>query len=173
MKVELKKITQENKSDFVALCNSVDRKYLSDRLPHPYTEKDADWWIDMLSKNDGKEGVWRAVYADGKLVGQVSVEKDQKYRGDAEIGYFLATDFWSKGIMTQAARLVCGLAFEQLDIIRITGLYCEPNAASGRVMEKAGFKREGKKLNGFVKGGVVYNLCVMGLLKEDFLRYNS
>ncbi len=40
MKVELKKITQENKADFVALCNSVDRKYLSDRLPHPYTEKD-------------------------------------------------------------------------------------------------------------------------------------
>ncbi len=39
MKVELKKITQENKADFVALCNSVDRKYLSDRLPHPYTEK--------------------------------------------------------------------------------------------------------------------------------------
>jgi hypothetical protein len=48
-----------------------------------------------------------------------------------------------------------------------------PTAFRIPTRKKAGFKREGKKLNGFVKDGAVYNLCVMGLLKEGFLRYNS
>ena len=61
MKIELKKYTDESKQDLINMCNAVDRKYLSDRLPHPYTEASADWWINMLKENDGKEGVWRGI----------------------------------------------------------------------------------------------------------------
>jgi len=53
-----------------------------------------------------------------------------------------------------------------LDIIRITGLYYEPNTGSRRVLEKAGFSYEGTMKNAVVKDSKVYNLCVMGLLKE-------
>ena len=35
----------------MALCNAVDRTFLSDRLPYPYTEADADWWLRMLAEN--------------------------------------------------------------------------------------------------------------------------
>lgn len=169
MKIELRKFTEKNKQDLIKLCNEIDRKYLSDRLPHPYTQESADWWLNMLSENDEKKGVWRAIYADDKLVGNISVEqKSDVYHKDGEIGYFLLTEYWSKGIMTEAAKQICALAFEKLDIIRITGLYYEPNVGSGRVMEKCGFKFEGKLRNGVVKGDDVYNLCIMGLLKEDF-----
>ncbi|WP_407436847.1 GNAT family N-acetyltransferase [Treponema sp.] len=169
MKIELRKFTEENKQDLIKLCNAIDRKYLSDRLPHPYTQESADWWLNMLSENDEKKGVWRAIYADDKLVGNISVEqKSDVYHKDGEIGYFLLTEYWSKGIMTEAAKQICALAFEKLDIIRITGLYYEPNVGSGRVMEKCEFKFEGKLRNGVVKGDDVYNLCIMGLLKEDF-----
>lgn len=30
------------------VCNAVDRKYLSDRLPYPYTDEAAKWWINLL-----------------------------------------------------------------------------------------------------------------------------
>ncbi|SKB72398.1 Protein N-acetyltransferase, RimJ/RimL family [Lachnospiraceae bacterium] len=170
MKIELKKPTMEDKDSIKAVCNAVDRTYLSERMPDPYTDESAEWWINMIAENDGKTGLWRLIMADGKHVGNISVELGQDvYRKDGEIGYLLLTEYWSKGIMTDAARQMVKLAFEKLDIIRITGLYYEPNLASGRVLEKIGFQNEGKKINGVVKGGKVYNLCITGLLKENFI----
>ena len=156
MKIELRIPTMEDKDGLKAVCNAVDRKYLSDRLP-----------INMVSENDGRTGVWRLIFVDGKLAGNISVEQGQGvYNKDSEIGYFLLTDYWSKGIMTQAVKEICRIAFEKLDIIRITGVYYEPNAASGRVLEKAGFEYEGTRKKGVAKGDRIYDLCMTGLLKE-------
>ena len=47
--------TPADKPALMALCNAVDRTFLSDRLPYPYTEADADWWLGMVAEN---EGVW-------------------------------------------------------------------------------------------------------------------
>ena len=167
MEIKLKKPTLEDKEGLKAVCNAVDRTYLSDRLPYPYTDESAEWWINMVRENDEKTGVWRVIYVDGKLVGNISVEQKQDvYHRDGEIGYLLLTDYWSKGIMTEAVRQICKIAFEHLDIIRITGVYYEPNVASGRVLEKAGFEYEGTRINGVSKGNQIYNLCMTGLLRE-------
>lgn len=171
MNVELRILSAGDREALKTVCNAVDRKYLAERMPYPYTDGDADWWIGMIAENEGKTGVWRGIFVDGRLVGNVSVElKSDVYRKDAEIGYLLLTEYWSKGIVTEAARQICRIAFEKLDIIRITGLYYEPNTASGRVLEKVGFEHEGIMKNAVVKGDEVYNLCVTGLLKERFVR---
>ena len=52
----------------------------------------------MVAENDGKEGVWRSIWADGELVGSISVERkagDDKVVG--EIGYMILTPFWAHG----------------------------------------------------------------------------
>ena len=67
--------TPADKPALMALCNAVDRTFLSDRLPYPYMETDADWWLGMVTENEGKEGVWRSIWADGDLVGSISVER--------------------------------------------------------------------------------------------------
>ena len=54
MKIELRIPTLEDKEGLKAVCNAVDRKYLSDRLPYPYTDESAEWWINMVAENDGK-----------------------------------------------------------------------------------------------------------------------
>ncbi len=167
MNIKLKIPTEEDKEGLKALCNAVDRRYLSDRLPYPYTDEDADWWIRMTAEKEGKSGIWRVIYVDGRLAGNISIEqKSDVYRKDAEIGYCLLTEYWSRGIATEAAKRICRIAFAELDIIRITGLYYEPNTGSRRVLEKAGFSYEGTMKNAVVKDSKVYNLCVMGLLKE-------
>lgn len=169
MKIELKIPTEDDKEGLKEVCNTVDRKYLSDRMPYPYTDESALWWINMIAENEGKTGVWRVVYVDGRLVGSVSVEKKEDvYKKDGEIGYMLLTEYWSKGIITEAAKQICWIAFEKLDIIRITGVYFEPNIGSKHVLEKAGFEHEGIKKNAVTKGEKIYNLCMMGLLKEKF-----
>lgn len=168
MNITLKKPSLEDKEGLVKICNAVDRTYLSDRMPDPYTVDSAVWFLNMISENDGKAGIWRLIYADNELIGVISVEKGvDVYQKDGEIGYYILTDYWSKGIVTQAVKDICKLAFETLDIIRITGNVCEPNIGSKRVLEKSGFIQEGIKRNAITKADNTYNLYIMGLLKED------
>lgn len=164
--VKLVKWTEEIKPELIKICNEADRSYLSDRLPYPYTEESADWWLGMVSEHDGKDGIFRAIAADGKIVGNISVEqKSDVYCKDGEIGYLLMTDYWSRGIMTEAVRQICAAAFSELDIVRITGLVYAPNTASIRVLEKNGFVREGLQRNAVYKDDKIYDLCLFGKLK--------
>lgn len=166
MNIELVKWSPDLKQELIDICNNVDRTFLSNRLPYPYTEESAHWWLGMVSEHDGKDGVFRAIAADGEIVGNISVEqKADVYCKDGEIGYLLLTDYWSKGIMTEAVHQLCEISFSELDIIRITGLVYAPNASSRRVLEKNGFVQEGLQRNAVYKSGKVYDLCVHGKLK--------
>lgn len=168
MKVELKKWSSEDKESLIEICNTVDRRYLANRLPFPYTEDSAEWWLHMVGEHDGIDGIFRAIVVDGKVVGNITVEqKEDVYGKDAELGYLLRTDEWSKGIMTEATRQICKIAFRELNIIRITGLIYEPNISSRRVLEKNGFILEGIMRNAVAKDENIYNLCVYGKLKTD------
>ena len=166
MNLELMKWTPALKQELIDICNDVDRTFLSNRLPYPYTEESADWWLGMVSEHDGKDGVFRAIAADGKIVGNISVEqKADVYCKDGEIGYLLLTANRSKGIMTEAVRQICKVSFSELDIIRITGLVYAPNIASRKVLEKNDFVQEGLQRNAVFKDDKVYDLCVYGKLK--------
>ena len=166
MEIRLKKWEMDDREALMTICNAVDRRCLSDRIPHPYTEEDAEWWLNMVGQREGKDGVFRAVVVDGRIVGTISVEQKQDvYRMDAEIGYFLATEQWSRGIMTEAVGRICDIAFQKLNIIRITGLVYEANIASGRVLLKNGFALEGVMRNAVFKNGAIDNLRIYGKLK--------
>ena len=80
MTITLHKWIFNDKPALMALCNAVDRTFLSDRLPNPYTEADADWWLEMVSENEGKEGVWRSIWADGQMIGSKDMIKESHTR---------------------------------------------------------------------------------------------
>ena len=121
-----------------------------------------EWYL----KHDGKDGIFRAIVADGKIVGNISVEqKSDVYCKDGEIGYLLLTDCWAKGIMTEAVRQICATVFLELDIICISGLVYAPNVASQRVLEKNSFIREGTQKSAVYKNGQIYDLFLYAKLK--------
>ena len=161
MTTTLHKWTSADKPALIALCNAVDRTFLSDRLPYPYTEADADWWLGMVAESDGKEGVWRAIVVDEQIVGSISVERLANVQRNAgSIGYMVLTPFWSQGIGTEAVRQICGIAFRELALERIIGEVFPENLASARVLEKNGFRLEGTKVGAVVKGGKVMDVRV-------------
>ena len=163
MAITLHTWNTRGKPALMALCNAVDRTYLSDRLPYPYTETDADWWLGMVAGNDGKEGVWRAIVVDGQVVGSISVERmANENRSVGSIGYMILTPFWSQGIGTEAVRQICGIAFHELALERINGEVFPENLASARVLEKNGFRLEGTKVGAVVKGGKAMDVRVYG-----------
>ena len=161
MTITLHNWKTDDKLVLMALCNAVDRTFLSDRLPYPYTEADADWWLGMVTGYDGKEGVWRAIVLDGQIVGSISVERmADEQRNDGAIGYMILTPFWSQGIGTEAVRQICEIAFRKLTLERIIGEVFPENLASARVLEKNGFRLEGTKVGAVVKGGKVMDVRV-------------
>lgn len=166
MKIELRSWDNSMAQDLMRICNEVDRTYLTNRIPYPYTEKDAQWYLSMIAEHDGVDGLWRAICVNGVVCGSISIEKKEDVYGrDCEIGYMLLGDYKSKGIMTEAARQMCDLTFEKLDVIRITGLADAPNTASRRVLEKNGFQLEGVMKNAVCKDGKIYDLAFYGKLK--------
>ncbi len=64
-------------------------------------------------------------------------------RHGAELGYVLARAYWNKGYMTEAIKAVTAWAMVQPDIYRVWAVCDIENTASVRVLEKAGFRREG------------------------------
>ena len=161
MTIILHKWTSNDKEALMALCNDVDRTFLSDRLPYPYTEADADWWLGMVAENDGKEGVWRSIWADAQLIGSISVErKDEGGQAIGEIGYMILTPFWSQGIGTESVRQICEIAFRELELQQIVGNIFPENVASARVLEKNGFQLNGTMTGSIVKNGSLLDVKV-------------
>ena len=161
MTIDLHKWTFADREALMALCNAVDRTFLSDRLPNPYTEADADWWLGMVAENDGKEGIWRAIVVDGQIIGSISVERmADENRAVGSIGYMILTPFWSQGIGTGAVQRICEVAFRELALERIIGEVFPENQASARVLEKNGFRLEETKAGAVVKGGKAMDVQV-------------
>ena len=166
MKVELRKWSLADKEGLTELCNAVDRTFLSDRLPNPYTDENADWWLNMVTKSEGIDGTFRAIVVDGKIVGSISIErKADIYRLDGELGYMLLRDYWNRGLMSRAVGQVCEIAIKELGLKRITANVFHPNLASQRILQKNGFKQEGVMRKAVIKEGIFYDILIYGLLK--------
>ncbi|XP_050371930.1 uncharacterized protein LOC126789898 [Argentina anserina] len=111
-------------------------------------------WEPYASKEEGlndiKEKIlphpwFRAICLDGKPVGCILVNPNSgNDRCRAEIGYSLESKLWGKGIVTRAVKMVVDTIFKEWPHLeRLEGLVEVDNVGSQRVLEKAGFQREG------------------------------
>ena len=66
MNVLLKECSLEDQEALREVCSRVDRSYIANRLPSPYTIDDAIWWINMADEHNGKDGIFRLITVDEK-----------------------------------------------------------------------------------------------------------
>ena len=105
---------------------------------------------------------------DGEAVGSISLTLGSDvYRRSAELGYWLGKPFWGRGIMTAAVTAMCRDGFGTWDIVRIHAEPFARNAASRRVLEKAGFTLEGTLRQSVYKNGEMLDSCIYALLREE------
>jgi RimJ/RimL family protein N-acetyltransferase len=113
---------------------------------------------------------WRcSICLDDRSIGFVSV---YRWSGDdrckADIGYAVASNYWGQGIATKAIKIALSQVFNDFsDLLRLQAFVYVENMASQRVLEKAGFLREGvlRKYT-FIKG-TVKDLVVFSFLSTD------
>ena len=129
-------------------------RYLRDAFPHPYALHDAEAFISHSLQHD-PETVF-AIATPAQAIGSIGLMRGQDvHRFTAELGYWLAEPFWGKGIATHAVKSITDYGIRELGLQRI---FAEPyvtNPASARVLEKAGFTREGLLRANVFKDGQV------------------
>jgi len=140
---------------------------LRDYIPHPYTLKDAEDFIKMLSESDPVTTF--AVCYDAVFAGVMGYNlQTDIYRESAEIGYWLGEEFWGKGIASRAIMLVIDHAFNTLDLKRLYTAVFDYNVGSRRVLEKAGFQYEGRAIKSIIKNGEYHDEIKFGLLNPKY-----
>ena len=160
------------RADIEAVAEAADNPNIAANLrnifPSPYTLADAKWFVeDSIAQGETRQ-LMRAIAVNGRAAGSISVaRKDDVYEKSAELGYWLAEDYWGRGIMTEAVRQICREAFDRFDILRIFAEPFAENLGSRRVLEKAGFVCEGTMRRGVYKNGRVPSYCMYALLREE------
>lgn len=150
-----------------ALSNKKVQDNLRDGLPYPYTEQDGIDFISAMLSADKNDTFAFAITIDDKAIGSIGAFRQSNiHQLTAELGYYIAEEYWGKGIMTEAVKQICEYVFSVSDIIRI---YAEPfayNTASCRVLEKSGFQYEGTLRKNAVKNGKVLDMKLYSKIKE-------
>lgn len=136
-----------------------------DRFPHPYTERDAKLWIKIANRDTTMLNL--AMEVDDEAVGGLGIIfKDDVYQRTAEIGYWLGEAYWNRGLTSRAVAALSDYIFAHYNIVRLYAGIFESNAASARVLEKAGYTFEARLRKNVFKDGQVMDELV-------YVRFNS
>lgn len=130
---------------FVAMRNDPDvARYQS---WSSYSEEEARLYLQALAmSNPGEPGWFQFALEDkqtGQFVGDCGLrimEHDQRL---AQIGYTIAREFWNHGLASESVAALTAYAFDEFPLHRITASVDPRNGASCRVLEKAGYVKEG------------------------------
>ncbi len=120
----------------------------------PYSEvEDLRAYLEgsLANREGGDLFAWQILSREGEMLGSVALRLEVHR---ASVGYVLARAHWGKGIMVEALRPIVGWALAQPEIHRVWAVCDVDNPASGRVLEKLGFEREGPLLRWIVHPNV-------------------
>jgi ribosomal-protein-alanine N-acetyltransferase len=143
--------------------------YLMDRFPCPYSMEDAHAWLNWVQQHE--QLVNMAIVVNGKAVGGIGLEfRKDIYRKTPLLGYWLGEQFWGNGIMTEVVQLFTNYAFTHLDVMCIHAVALSKNPRSIRVLEKAGYEKQGILRKSVIKLGEVLDEHVYASLSPNHFK---
>lgn len=144
---------QADKPDLLRLANNrrVWRN-MTHTFPHPYTEADADLWLQIAAHPGAS--IQLAIALDDRAIGGIgAIAGEGVYAATAQFGYWLGEPWWGRGIASAAASALAGRIGSERLFARLEAQVFSWNPASMRVLEKAGFAREAVLRCGATKDG--------------------
>lgn len=130
------------------------------------TKEQMKFFADLEKEN---MGIWWAICSlDNKIFygagGLSSLSQEHK---KAEIGFWLLTEFWGQGIMTEVMPIICKYGFENLGLHRIEGFVESDNLNCKNAMKKLDFNHEGTMKDCEIKNGKFISLDIYARLKDE------
>lgn len=118
-------------------------KWLSN-VPYPYAISDAEEWVQIVNEsiNDESPSIQLSIFMNDVLIGGAGLRYIED--GVHELGYWLAQEYWGKGLALEAATELLRYGRESLADLRIIAHCAKDNAASMSVLRKLGFEATGE-----------------------------
>jgi RimJ/RimL family protein N-acetyltransferase len=116
------------------------------RLPHPYSQDDAEQFVGSLQDEAATDAVF-LIELDYRPIGMVGV--DWREPDAPELGYWLGVEHWGRGYATEAVRAAIDYTFEEFAIDQLIAGARVANPASRNILEKCGFQWTGVQLHRF------------------------
>ena len=141
------------------------------RFNMPSNPEEFKRWFEPSPEHGVKQGVFFTIYhkEDKRPIGSVGIfQIDWVHRNGFIMGLIGEPEYWGKGIIGEAAKLIIIYGFTELNLHKIKAMVFNPNSRSLRAAEKLGFKPEGiLKEEGYVDGQYVH-AHQFALLKEEW-----
>lgn len=161
-------------ADAAALFRLVDtnREQIKKWLPwvdRTVTVADEVDFITMILDQQEQGKSWSAVICyRGQICGMIDLHAINAESRRGEVGYWQHSDFYGKGIMTEALRQVEVYAFEELKLNKLMLLAAVENKGSNRVAQRRGFFLEGLLRQHMFCAGKFQDANVYGLLASEY-----
>ncbi len=119
----------------------------------------------------GTSSTWAvARQSDDQLLGTCGFNTLSPGQGCAELAYDLARPYWGGGFIAQAVAACLGWIFEQPEFNRVQAYVMVGNTRSERVLDRAGFTREGRLRAYRISRGQPRDYWVFSLLRWEWER---
>jgi len=151
-KVALRNLTQ---NDVQMIFNAANNEHVAKGagLPWPFTIDHAKEFVEkahffMLRKRNFTFGI----ELQKRLVGTISLLDVSRQKNDAAIGFWIAAEYWGKGLMKESVKLLLDFGFKKLHLEKVYAEVPLDNRKTSQVLEIYGFRRIATKRTGFIFG---------------------
>jgi RimJ/RimL family protein N-acetyltransferase len=144
---------QTTSSQLSALLDRSDRSDIDGLLLPKNEEVAPRFWIEFVNdriSQDPHNSFWwspRSIVVDLSIVGMCGFKSPPDNNGSVEIGYGIVPSQQGRGFATQAVNLLVREGFSMAEIQTIVACTVPMDSASGRVLEKNQFVRDGSKID--------------------------
>jgi len=149
-------------------------KYMQDKeysdftstIPYPYGEEEAEFWLKITKEAFEKRKGYTFAIRDKseKIIGAIGLHDEGADK--AEIGYWMAKEFWNQGYVTEAAKAIVDFGFKELEYNKIFATHFPHNPASGKIMQKIGMELEVVLKQHLKKNGKYYDIPMYSVFKN-------
>ncbi len=122
---------------------------------------------------DEQKGVAYAILHEGRIIGQIDIHHFNREISSAQIGYWITKGYEGKGLMKQACRWMLEKGFTEYNLNRIEINFVKENLRSAYLGQSLGFTYEGTLRQAYKLHGQLWDLTVMSLLKQEWLKRNA
>ena len=172
------KLRRMELSDLPSLIKYANNKKIAANIfnmSYLYKETDAIFRYNVILQ--GLENENRYIFAitfkaHNELIGEIGLNIDKEHNR-AEVGYWIAEEFWGQGVATEALEAALNFGFKSLKLNKIFATRFLDNVSSEKVLLKNGMIKEAELIEHYSIDGVYKSINQYRLTKEEHLSFHN